>query len=235
MNSDRGNLGGRAFFVSGIDTGVGKTVVTGLMARYLLSSGVDAITVKMVQTGCEGFSEDLEAHRRMCGIGRLPEDEIGLTAPEVFKFPSSPSLAARLENRKIDLDRIASSVEECRRRRDVVLVEGAGGLLVPLSDDTLAADFAASQGWPLVLVTCGRLGSVNHTLLSLEAAKSRGMGVAGVVYDWCDGADPDIDADTEREIRRRMVAMGFKPALVRVPRVAEGAALPDVDFSEIFA
>ena len=235
MNSDSGNLVGRAFFVSGIDTGVGKTVATGLMARYLISSGVDAITVKMVQTGCEGFSEDLEAHRRMCGIGRLPEDESGLTAPEIFRFPSSPSLAARLENRKIDLKRIASSVEECRRRRDVVLVEGAGGLLVPLSDDTLSADFAAAQGWPLILVTCGRLGSVNHTLLSLEAAKSRGMSVAGVVYDWCGDADPDIDADTEREIRRRLADMGFKPALVRVPRVEEGATLPDVDFSEIFA
>jgi len=235
MNSDSGNRAGRVYFVSGIDTGVGKTIATGLMARYLLSSGVDAITVKMVQTGCDGFSEDLEAHRRMCGIGRIPEDVGGLTAPQIFKFPSSPSFAARLEGRKVDLGRIASSVEECRRRRDVVLVEGAGGLLVPLSDETLAADLAAAQGWLLILVTCGRLGSVNHTLLSLEAARSRGMEVAGVVYNWCNDADPDIDADTECEIRRRLPSMGFRPTVVRVPRAVEGAVLPDVDFSEIFS
>lgn len=229
-----GNVAGRVFFVSGIDTDVGKTVVTGLMAKWLAANGVDAATVKMVQTGCDGFSEDLEAHRRMSGLGRLPEDDEGLTAPQVFKFPSSPSLAARLEGRSVDVERIASCVDECARRREVVLVEGAGGLLVPLSDDVLAADFAASRGWPLVLVTCGRLGSVNHTLLSLEAAKSRGMRVAGVVMNWHPAADPVIDADTEREICRALERMGLSSAFVRVPRDVAGEPLPIVDFSEIF-
>ena len=232
--SNDGNVAGRVFFVSGIDTDVGKTVVTGLMAKWLAANGVDAATVKMVQTGCDGFSEDLEAHRRMSGLGRLPEDDEGLTAPQVFKFPSSPSLAARLEGRSVDVERIASCVDECARRREVVLVEGAGGLLVPLSDDVLAADFAVSRGWPLVLVTCGRLGSVNHTLLSLEAAKSRGMRVAGVVMNWHPSADPAIDADTEREIRRALERMGLPSAFVRVPRVVPGEPLPLVDFSEIF-
>ena len=234
MNLENGSRAGRVFFVSGIDTGIGKTVATGLMARFLMSKGTDCTTVKMVQTGCDGFSEDLEAHRRMCGSGLLPEDSEGLTAPQVFKFPSSPSLAARLEGRSVDLGRISSCVDECARRRDVVLVEGAGGLLVPLSDDTLAADFAASRGWTLVLVTCGRLGAVNHTLLSLEAAKARGMSVAGVVQNWHPEADATIDADTEREIRRALGRMGLPPVVVRVPRTVEGEPLPQVDFSELF-
>ena len=139
---------GRVFFVSGIDTDVGKTVVTGLMARALVAAGIDAITVKMVQTGCEDASEDLTVHRSMCGLGLQPEDAAGFTAPQIFKFPSSPSLAARLEGRCVDLRRIEESVDECARRREVVLVEGAGGMLVPLSDDVLAADFAAARGWP---------------------------------------------------------------------------------------
>ena len=223
---------GRVYFVSGIDTGVGKTVATGLMARHLANRGIDAITVKMVQTGCDGFSEDLGEHRRLCGISQLPEDGEGLTSPQVFKFPASPLLAARLEGASVDLGLIRSSVAECARRRDVVLVEGAGGLLVPLAGDVMSADFAAGEKWPLVLVTCGRLGSLNHTLLSLEAAVSRGMRVAGVIYNWCPDADPTIDADTENEVRRGLRRLGFDAPVVRVPRL--DGDIPDVDFSEIF-
>ena len=226
---------GRVYFVSGIDTGIGKTVAVGLMARYLCARGVDALTVKMVQTGCDGFSEDLEAHRRICGVGRQPEDEEGLAAPQTFRFPASPLLSARLEGRSVDLARIAASVAECARRREVVLVEGAGGLLVPLAEDVLAADFAAAQGWPLVLVSCGRLGSVNHTLLSLEAAKARGMSVAGVVHNWHPDADPVIDADTEATVRRSLGRLGFPQTLVRIPRLVSGEPPSDVDFSEVFA
>ena len=222
----------RVFFVSGIDTGVGKTVATGLMSRFLRARGVDHCTVKMVQTGCDGFSEDLDAHRAIAGLPRLPEDEEGLTAPQIFRFPSSPLLAARLEGRTVDLARIAECVDACAARRDVVLVEGAGGLLVPLTEDVLAADFAASRGWPLILVACGRLGAINHTLLSLEAARARGMRLAGVVLNWHPAADPVIDEDTEATVRASLAKSGQCVPVVRVPREGQ---FPDVDFSEIFA
>ena len=222
------------FFVSGIDTGVGKTVATGLLARFLAARGIDAITVKMVQTGNVGFSEDLEAHRAMAGVGRLPEDEEGLTAPQIFRFPSSPLLAARLEGRTVDLVAISRAVAACARRRRVVLVEGAGGLCVPLTEDTLAVDFAAAQGWRALLVTCGRLGSINHTLLSLEALRARGIPLAGVLYDFHPDADPTIDRDTPADIRRHLRRMGLPDALVRVPRVPAGGPYPDVDFSPLF-
>ena len=74
---------GRVYFISGIDTGIGKTVVAGRMCRALQEAGRDWISVKMVQTGCDGFSEDLDAHRALAGVGRFPEDEEGLTAPTV--------------------------------------------------------------------------------------------------------------------------------------------------------
>ena len=102
----------RVFFISGIDTGVGKTVATGLMSRFLRERGVDHCTVKMVQTGCDGFSEDLDAHRAIAGMPRLPEDEEGLTAPQIFKFPASAALAARLEGRAVDLGAIERAVAE---------------------------------------------------------------------------------------------------------------------------
>lgn len=223
------------YFVSGIDTGIGKTAVTGLMARSLASAGRDVITVKLVQTGNDGYSEDIDAHRLICGGVRFPEDGAGLTAPQVFKFPSSPLLAAALEGRTVDLAAITRAVDACAARHEIVLVESAGGLDVPLTEDRLTVDYAAEWGWPLILVTCGRLGSINHTLLSLEAAKARGMPVAGVVYNWSAGADPLIDHDTPETTRRYLARWGFPSVVVRVPRFDFAGPYPDVDFSEIFA
>ncbi len=225
----------RAYFVSGIDTDVGKTVATGMMARWLAGKGVDAITFKLVQTGNCGFSEDIAVHRAICGGVRFPEDEAGLTAPQIFKFPSSPMLAASLEGRTVDLDAITSAAEKVIARHGVTLVESAGGMDVPLAGDTLSSDYAAARGWPLVLVTCGRLGSINHTLLSIEAALRRGMRVAGVVHNWCAKADPVIDEDAVETVRRRLRAWGCPPAVVRMPWIDFEGALPDIDFSEIFA
>ena len=226
---------GRTYFVSGIDTGVGKTMVTGLMARCLAAAGRDVITVKMVQTGNDGFSEDLALHRSICGGTEFPEDAEGLTAPQIFSFPSSPLLAASLEGRTVNVVAISDAVWKCAERHEIVLVESAGGLDVPLTEEMLSADLAAAEGWPLVLVTCGRLGSINHTLLSLEAAKSRGMAVAGVVHNWCDGVDLRVDANAKATVRRHLARMGFPPVVVEVPRFEASGPYPAVDFSAIFA
>ena len=142
---------GKVFFVSGIDTGVGKTVVTGLMARYLLARGVRAATIKIVQTGNVGYSEDRDEHRRFMGR-TLPEDELGWTAPQIFAFPASPHLAAALEKRTVDTDKIRSCCGKLAERYDAVLAEGAGGLAVPLTPELLTADLAAEMDWPLILV-----------------------------------------------------------------------------------
>ena len=225
---------GQAYFVSGIDTGIGKTIVTGLMARDLLSNGADVITVKLVQTGNEGYSEDIDLHRKICGIGHLQEDREGLTMPQIFKFPSSPLLAASLEGRTVDVDRISSSVRACCVRHDIVLVESAGGLCVPLTEDCLSVDLAAAEDWPLILVTCGRLGSINHALLSLEAAKARGMKVAGVVHNWHPDADPTIDSDAIVTVRRALVRMGYPPVVVSVGRFNQGENPPQTDFLTLF-
>ena len=135
----------------------------------------------------------------------------------------------------MDLEKIAHAVATCAAAHEVVLVEGAGGLAVPLTADTLAVDFAAAQGWPLVLVASGRLGSINHIILSLEAAKARGMSVAGVVYNWCADADPTIDADTFAVTRRALGRLGFPPVVVRVGKQARPVSADDIDFAPLFA
>ena len=205
-------------FVSGIDTGVGKTVVTGELARAAIAKGRDAITVKMVQTGNIGLSEDIEEHRRIMGVGELPEDAEGLTAPQIFAFPGSGHLAARLEGKRVNLKKITSSVEACARRRDLVLVESAGGLFVPLTSSVLTIDYLAERGWPLVLVTNGRLGSINHTLMSIEAAVRRGIALLAVVYDWAPDVDPIIDEDTPATIKAYLKRWDLDVPLLKLKR-----------------
>ena len=220
------------YFVSGIDTGIGKTIAVGMMARYLVHKGVNAVTVKLVQTGNDGFSEDLDRHRELMGTGKLAVDEAGLTAPAIFHFPSSPHLAAKLEHRELDLGKIESSIAELDKQFDVVLVEGAGGLAVPLTEDLLTIDFAAEHNYPLILVTCGRLGSLNHTIMSIEMASRRDMKIAGVVYNWCPEADPLIEEDSKRMILKYLHRYYQPEVLVELPEVKE--PLPEPDFGTIF-
>lgn len=220
------------YFISGIDTDIGKSIATGMMARYLHRAGRKVITLKLVQTGNQGSSEDIARHREIMETGLFPEDRELLTAPEIFSFPASPHLAAELDKRPIDLDKILNAVHTLEQRYEIVLVEGAGGLAVPLTEDLLTVDFAAQQNWPLILVTSGRLGSLNHTVLSIEAAVSRKMKLAGVVYNESPAADKIIEADSDRMIRKYLLKYGQPPVLVRLPAVA--APWPDVDFSALF-
>ena len=226
---------GKVYFVSGIDTGIGKTVATGMIARGLLRAGRRTATVKLVQTGCRGFSEDLLLHRKLMGIAALSEDLAGATFPAMFDFPASPHYAAAREGRSIDPERLASAVAAVAGNYDVTLVEGAGGLAVPLTEDLLEVDFAARENWPVILVASGRLGSLNHILLSLEALLEREMRLAGVVWNHSPDADPEIDADSFRMTVKYLARYGFAAPVVRLGQVdLAHPADADADFSAFF-
>lgn len=210
--------------ISGIDTGVGKSIVTGELARRLVKRGEDVITVKLVQTGNTGFSEDLELHRQLMGGVRFPEDDAGLTAPQIFSYPASAELAARLEGRRVDLKRIVNSVNLCAANHRYVLVESAGGLFVPLTAKTLTIDLAREQGWPVLLVANGRLGSINHTLAAIDALLNRSITLSGVVYNWSPDVPPEIDRDTPRAIRRYLKQRGVKAKVEVMPKVSRLAS-----------
>jgi dethiobiotin synthetase len=199
------------YFVSGIDTDAGKTYVTGLLAKSLMEKGVKVVTQKFIQTGNETWSEDIEAHRKIMGINPLPEDLDHTTAPIIFHYPASAQLAARLDGSEIDFDLIKKSTATLAARYDVVLIEGAGGLMVPVTDDYFTIDYVAENDLPLILVTNGVLGSINHTILSLEAIKSRGIRLHAVVYNTYFDKDKVIAADTV-EFVKRYVAKHFPEA-----------------------
>lgn len=189
-------------FVSGIDTDAGKTIATGWLAGRFLREGRNVVTAKLVQTGSDELSPDILTHRRLMGKGLLPGDIDGRTMPETFRYPASPHLAAELEGRKVDFAKIESAFMSLETEYDTVLVEGAGGLMVPLTRELLTIDYVSEQGWPVWFVTSGKLGSVNHTLLSLEAMKRRGMPLAGLIFnEFCPSQDKIIASDTREYLR----------------------------------
>lgn len=191
------------YFVSGIDTDAGKSYCTAWLAKELANEGHRVITQKFIQTGNVGHSEDIDLHRRIMGTGYLPEDREGLTMPEIYSYPCSPHLAARIDRRPIDFDKIERATLELASRYDRVLVEGAGGLMVPLTEDFLTIDYVAQKRYPLVFVTSGKLGSINHTLLSFEAVQRRGIVLDTVLYNlYPPVEDTTIQEDTQGYIGR---------------------------------
>lgn len=205
------------YFVSGIHTDAGKSYCTGWYARRLMDAGQNVITQKFVQTGNLGMSEDIEVHRRLMGTGFLPEDLDHTTAPLIFTHPCSPQLAARLDNREIDLGIIDRASETLEEKYGTVLVEGAGGLMVPLTDDFLTIDYVSSRHLPLIMVVNSTLGSINHTLLSFEAISRRGIEMPVVLYNTHFDSDPLIAEDTWGFITRYISAHFPSTQLLKVP------------------
>ncbi len=165
----------KKWFITAIDTDAGKTIITGLVARWFYKNGKNVITQKMAQTGCIDTSEDIEKHREIMECSAFPEDKEGLTCPYIFRYPASPHLSAAMEDKEIDVEKITSATQELARRYDNLLIEGVGGIHVPITLDYSLIDYLEDQKYPVVLVTSGKLGSINHTLLTLELAYRRNI------------------------------------------------------------
>lgn len=225
---------GQVYCIAGIDTGIGKTIATGLLARSLMLTNKAVITQKLVQTGCHGISEDILVHRKIMGVEPFPEDTEGLTCPYVFEVPCSPHLAARLEKVTIDCEFICRSTATLCSRYDIVLLEGAGGLFVPLREDFTLLDYFQEIGYPLILVSSSRLGSINHSLSSLEALQRRDMDLAGVVYNRFPDEDKRIADDSRLIIELYMRKYGFHCPMVEMGELASYCNSPDISNFTVF-
>ena len=204
---------GSVYFISGIDTGIGKTYATGCLAKLWNAQGKKTITQKLIQTGNVDISEDIEQHREIMGIGWFPEDESKLTMPEIFTYPASPHLATKIDGREIDFQKIENATEQLAEKYEVVLLEGAGGLMVPLTTDLLTIDYVAEKKYPVILVTSGRLGSINHTILSLEAIKSRSLELYAVAYNLKDESQDELISKDTAEYLKAYLAKHFPNSL----------------------
>lgn len=222
-------LQGKVICITAIDTDIGKTIATGFLGRFLLEKGYRVITQKICQTGCIGLSQDILLHRTLMGIGVLQEDRDGLTCPYVLPKPCSPHLAAQLENTDIDCAVITAATRELASRYDFVLLEGVGGLMVPLLPDFTLADYLAGQQYSHILVSCARLGSINHTLSALEIMKSRELHLLGIIYNRFMDDDAVIAADSRECFSRFMKRYGFSGSIVDLQKDAhdDNAVTPD--------
>jgi dethiobiotin synthetase len=214
MNINKTMAKSRVYCISGIDTDIGKTIVTGILAGSCLEQGIRTITQKIVQTGCIGLSEDIIRHRQIMGMELQPVDFAGLTCPYVFPVPCSPHLAAKLENQSIDCNVIRKATASLLEQFDLVFLEGAGGLFVPLSEEETLIDFFEAEQYPLILVTSSRLGSINHTLSALALAKSRNIEVVALIYNRFEGTDPRIEEDSRGIFSRYMKKNGFSGPVI---------------------
>jgi dethiobiotin synthetase len=208
------------YFVSGIHTDAGKSYCTGWYAKKLMDEGKRVITQKFIQTGNVGMSEDIEVHRKIMGTGYLPEDLNHVTAPIIFTHPCSPQLAARLDGKEIDLSVVDRVADELDSKFDVVLIEGAGGLMVPITDEFMTIDYVATRHLPLIMVVNSTLGSINHAVLSFEAIKARGIEMPLVLYNTHFDTDPLIADDTFHFIERYLQREFPTTELVKVPSLS---------------
>ena len=203
--------------VTGTDTGVGKTWVACALARALVHNGRSVVAVKPVETGCGDRPVPTEDGVRLASATgqRAPR-----RALRRFCAPVAAAVAADLESASLDLDELAGEIEAAAGSADVLLLEGAGGLLSPLGWEWNAVDLAQAFRATALVVTADRRGSINHTLLTLSALDLAGIRVAGILVGA--PAAPDASTGTNAEAIARL--SGIDRVRV-VPRVAE----PDAD------
>lgn len=212
----------KGIFITGTDTGVGKTVVTAAIAHCLIQSGVNIGVMKPAQTGAKlPVLKDLEFVELVTGKSFADDDY----CPYIFDDPLAPYSASLLEKRDISIDKIKDSYNKLSAIHDIVLVEGAGGLLVPILEGYTMADLARDIGLSLIIVARPDLGTLNHTTLTVEFAKSRGLSVLGIIIS----NFPDEPGLAEKTNPQILIQMTGLPILGVLPKdreisVEEGGA-----------
>ncbi len=193
-------MNAHGFFVTGTDTGVGKTRVAVALIHALRARGLRVAAMKPVSAGAEPghLNEDVTALRAACNV----EADLPDMNPYAFDRPVAPHIAAAHAGVVIDVERIVAAYARLAARADVVVVEGAGGWRVPLSDEADMADLAARLGLPVILVVGLRLGCLSHAFLTADAIRARGLPWAGWIANRIDPAlsfaDENLAALTAR-------------------------------------
>jgi dethiobiotin synthetase len=192
------NTSASRLFITGTDTGIGKTVLSLLLMQFLYGRGYDPFYVKLIQTGCAGpYDAESDARFIYGHVPALSGKDPGDSVVCCFRNPKAPYFAARDEGVEIDLEILKGSLEERIGSRSPVIIEGAGGLLVPVTARVLMIDLVPLLGARPVLAARAGLGTINHTLLSLEALRARGMEPAGVLL--MNSHEPPISPEMIRE------------------------------------
>lgn len=205
------------WFVTGTDTGVGKTAVGGALAAALRRRGVDAGVMKPLQTGFTPAERDAGQGdgaflARAAGVTDPP----ALISPVCLAAPLAPWVAAQMEGIEVDPGIVEQAFRQLAAAHDMVVVEGAGGLAVPITRELTMADLAARLGLPLLIVARAGLGTINHTVLTVAYARRKGLDITGVILNGGRGDDDPAERTNPSAIE----ALTGVPVLARLPHDA---------------
>ncbi|OGW77560.1 MAG: dethiobiotin synthase [Omnitrophica bacterium RIFCSPHIGHO2_02_FULL_49_9] len=173
----------KGIFVTATDTGIGKTVISAGLAMAIRSRGIRVGVMKPVATGCFGERERLISADAVYLFEAAENEYAPLTSPIRFRNPVAPSIASVYEQKEVDLDAIRGAFGELQKHYDFIIVEGIGGLLVPIKKNYLVANLIREFALPLVIVSNISLGAINHTLLTVDAALIRGFKIKGIIFN----------------------------------------------------
>jgi dethiobiotin synthetase len=199
-------------FVVGTDTGVGKSVLSLLLMQFFFAGGYEPFYIKPIQTGCKD-PQDIDSDAKFIyqHVGPLKDKEPADSVLYCFKNPKAPFFAARDDGKTIDLSAIEGAVAEKAKTHSPLIIEGAGGVLVPVAGNTLMADLLVlTKATPIIAARAG-LGTINHTLLTIEALDMRGLKPLGIVF--MDAGEKETPPEMIRENKSAIEsASGIKVA-----------------------
>jgi dethiobiotin synthetase len=232
----------KGLFVTGTDTGVGKTVIAGGIARILAEGGVKVGVFKPVATGCRARWEGLvSADTEFLAACAKSNLDLATITPVGYRTPAAPVVSASRDGPPVDLERIAAAYRAVTKQCDVVIAEGIGGVRVPLTAEIDVLDLAAELALPVLIVARPDLGTINHTLMTIDCVRSADLEVAGVVINKYNAAAATVAEETCGEV---IAACGAADVLAIVPfdedvdieqqRLGESIieTLKDVDWAE---
>lgn len=191
----------KGFFITGTDTGVGKTLIAGAIAKILRQSGKKVGVFKPVATGCKKTKNGLVSEDARF-LAHCAESEFGLDIinPAAFEIPAAPLACEKVENKKVDLEKISSAYKQICQKSNLVIVEGIGGIRVPITDGLDVLGLAKAFSLPVIIVAKAKLGTINHTLLTIDAVRRAGLSLAGVIINGYDEATKDLAEKTNAAI-----------------------------------
>jgi len=228
----------KGFFITGTDTGVGKTVIAGALIKAIHAQGLSVCGMKPVETGCSRtgnnlFPSDGMFLKKVAGM----DENISQITPYCFETPVAPSLASEMEGRPVSIDGIIEKVHDLLQRYQAVVVEGVGGILVPIRKDYFVADLVKELGLPLIVVARPTLGTLNHTLLTVHYALKEGIRVSGIIINFTRRSEGTVSENTNPLVLQQLSpvpVLGVFPYLDNVENeTLEKAAMKYLDLEII--
>jgi len=203
------------YFITGTDTGIGKTVVTAALQAVLHHQGCSTGIMKPIETGVDAHcSSSANSDAKFLLEASGLDDDLSDICPIRLKTPAAPYQAALMENIEIDISRILTAYQRLAEKYSIMLVEGVGGLLVPISKNYAVIDLIGDMGLPVIIVAGYQLGTLNHTLLTLRNLKEKSLTVAGVIMTQM---DPEPLSEVEARQPELLAELSGVPILGELP------------------